>query len=197
MSVEELQDTTTTAGLAMEFVAMRDIHPGEELFLDYGQEWEDAWHRHVEDWEPVKDSDSYRGAAFFNSNKHVVLPTVFEEMMEPLPVNVELLCEKAFLNQTWVDHYPDNLRQFVQGRGKGEKELVSCDILRRRVDKNGRVWYTAMLRATPGMLEDVPREAFRFLDKPYTSSIHLPKAFRHAIMIPDDIFPEIWRNKKE
>jgi hypothetical protein len=49
-------------------------------------------------------------------------------------------------------------------------------------------------------LEKVPIEAFTFVHTPYASDMHLPNVFRHAIMIPDEIFPEKWKNdavKKE
>jgi hypothetical protein len=36
----------------MEIVALRDIEPGEEVFMDYGIEWEEAWEKHVECWKP-------------------------------------------------------------------------------------------------------------------------------------------------
>ena len=32
-------------GLSLNFVATRDIKPGEEVFIDYGREWEKAWKR--------------------------------------------------------------------------------------------------------------------------------------------------------
>ena len=35
--------------LTMEVVALRDIMPGEEIFIDYGHGWEDAWKRYEEE----------------------------------------------------------------------------------------------------------------------------------------------------
>ena len=35
-------------GLLMEIVATRDIAEGEEIFIDYGKEWKEAWDKHVE-----------------------------------------------------------------------------------------------------------------------------------------------------
>jgi hypothetical protein len=32
--------------LMMEFVALRDLQPGEEIFIDYGHEWEASWEEH-------------------------------------------------------------------------------------------------------------------------------------------------------
>jgi hypothetical protein len=39
-----------------------------------------------------------------------------------------------------------------------------------------------------------PRDAFQFLDAPYSRDHYLHKSFRHPMMIPDDIFPDSWRN---
>jgi SET domain len=51
LSVEELRHQSGR-GLAMEIVALRDIPPGEEVFLDYGVEWEEAWMAHLSRWKP-------------------------------------------------------------------------------------------------------------------------------------------------
>jgi hypothetical protein len=40
-------------GLAFEIFALRDIEPGEEVFMDYGIEWEKAWKKHVTTWKPA------------------------------------------------------------------------------------------------------------------------------------------------
>jgi hypothetical protein len=34
--------------LMMEFVALHDISPGEEILIDFGRDWEDAWRKHRE-----------------------------------------------------------------------------------------------------------------------------------------------------
>ncbi len=39
-------------GLSMEIVATRDIEVGEEVFVDYGINWEKAWDQHVQKWKP-------------------------------------------------------------------------------------------------------------------------------------------------
>lgn len=53
---EWLEWNTTTVleqnstGLMMEFYAIRDIHEGDELLLDYGPAWQSAWDEHVQEW---------------------------------------------------------------------------------------------------------------------------------------------------
>jgi hypothetical protein len=36
--------------LSLEMVATKPIAPGEEVFIDYGIEWEEAWKKHVKQW---------------------------------------------------------------------------------------------------------------------------------------------------
>jgi len=36
--------------MSMEIVAKRDIQEGEEIFIDYGETWEEAWLEHVRTW---------------------------------------------------------------------------------------------------------------------------------------------------
>jgi len=44
--------------LSMEIVASRDIQEGEEIFIDYGEKWEEAWLKHVQNWQDDKNYDS-------------------------------------------------------------------------------------------------------------------------------------------
>jgi hypothetical protein len=48
----------------------------------------------------------------------------------------------------------------------------------------------------PRFLTNYPRSSISFFTKPYKSDLHLPKAFRHYIEIPDEIFPQQWMNRK-
>ena len=201
MSIASLA-SKTSAGLVMEYVATRDIEPGEELFLDYGEEWEEAWNEHVENWKPAEGAYDIRTAAEWNSDKEAVLRTVFEQLSDPYPDNVMLLCEASFrYGRRWKKHQEKNgtIRDFVKEMDEGRSD---CDILHREEDEDGNILYTALMIYThdngevePGpKLHKVPREAFIFVDKPYKSDMHLPDAFRFEIMIPDEIFPEKWKN---
>lgn len=51
LSPEDLIRYKKKAGLAMELVATRDIAPDEEVLLDYGEDWSQAWDNHVKGWE--------------------------------------------------------------------------------------------------------------------------------------------------
>lgn len=51
MSLSEIAQQTTR-GLAFQVVALHDIQPGQEVFLDYGAVWEHAFAEHLEQWQP-------------------------------------------------------------------------------------------------------------------------------------------------
>ena len=45
------------------------------------------------------------------------------------------------------------------------------------------------------VLFDVPRDAFYFKDKKSHRHHHQLWSFRHDMRLPDDIFPDVWKNK--
>ncbi|KAG7362845.1 SET methyltransferase domain containing protein [Nitzschia inconspicua] len=59
--------------LSFEVVALRDITPGEEVFIDYGVEWELAWQRHVNQWTPPKIGDHFLSAQEANERQGPVM----------------------------------------------------------------------------------------------------------------------------
>lgn len=199
-NVSELHDLKFSK-LAMELVALRDIEPGEEIFLDYGDEWEAAWQRHVAEWKPVEGADTYVSAFEMNQQVDHQFRTEFEQMKDPYPPNLMLKFHKSFLHhqerRTWLQLHPlpfnNTLNEWMESRS------VKCDILRYTV-VGKRVLYTIAIPSTDDtngehvLLEDVPQEAIFFQDRPHTTDIFLENAFRHDIRIPDEIFPEQWKN---
>eukprot|EP00541_Cyclophora_tenuis_P006399 CAMPEP_0116545468 /NCGR_PEP_ID=MMETSP0397-20121206/2686_1 /TAXON_ID=216820 /ORGANISM="Cyclophora tenuis, Strain ECT3854" /LENGTH=243 /DNA_ID=CAMNT_0004069787 /DNA_START=21 /DNA_END=752 /DNA_ORIENTATION=+ len=192
-----------SAGLAMELVATRDIQEGEEIFLDYGNDWENAWNKHVEEWEPVEGAESYRSGDQLRIQE-VKLKTVFEQMESPYPSNVRLLVDEAVVgsNQWKVAWKRGKLDAFFK---KQDKYRYPCDILRREEEDDGTIWYTGIalyeenqddgtVKWNPRWFTRAPREAFFFQDQPYTTDMHLPNAFRYPIGIPDELLPEMWKN---
>ena len=201
-TLDEIKDKTT-AVLAMEVVALRDLEEGEEVFLNYGDEWQQAWDHHVANWEPTPFAEDYRSAEQMNQDTTTPLRTVFEQMREPYPRNVELWCEEAFdTRRIWRKLLElGAMDKFLEGSDR----LCRCDLLRKETDDQGFVWYTAMLidddqdddkKPNHRIMAKVPRQAFRFMDRPYTTDMHLPNAFRHDMRIPDELFPEKWKNRK-
>ena len=45
-------------------------------------------------------------------------------------------------------------------------------------------------------VEMVPRRAFEFANLRYTSDVFLKGAFRHEMILPDELFPKAWMNKE-
>mmetsp|Transcript_946 Transcript_946/g.1970 ORF Transcript_946/g.1970 Transcript_946/m.1970 type:complete len:190 (+) Transcript_946:1473-2042(+) len=70
----------------------------------------------------------------------------------------------------------------------------------------GNNFYTAIIQNRPGLppneripkgekhiVSGIPRGAFRFVDRPYTSDVHLDGAFRQNIGLEETgLFPEVW-----
>ena len=97
-------DNLEISGLAWEFVATRDIGPGEEVFLDYGEEWEQAWLQHVANWS-VPTSSCIPASAFeLNKHKpHLLLPTIWERREDFSLLNHDF-CESS---RNPNHHFPD------------------------------------------------------------------------------------------
>jgi hypothetical protein len=209
-SIDSIEDGT--AKLSMEIVAIRDIHEGEEIFLDYGDDWEAAWHDHIRKWEPVQGADRYKSASQLNSDATIQLPTVFEVLnhtADAQPPNLGLKCDHGYVDE-WEHHYSsDTLDHFSIFH---HPNFWDCEILQRSILEDGFTSYTVHMYhienkkyenneeeesaiAESSIIAQLPRKAIRFYDRPLTSDIHLPNAFRHDIRIPDEIFPKSWRNK--
>jgi hypothetical protein len=198
--------------LALDYIALRDIEEGEELFLDYGNEFEAAWQHHVATWKPVEHAASYASAHDFNIRMaDTPLRTEQEQEMDPYPDHLQIRCHSILITDPyqWKYSIPDinSAEDFWSLDDKG----YPCRIVQ-RLYENGSVnqYYNVVIVvdessttkddgsttvATPEVSRNrVPRHAISFSDKPYTTDMHLPNAFRFPMMIPDDIFPDAWRN---
>lgn len=182
--------------LGMELIALRDIQPGEEIFLDYGNEWEDAWQKHLFTWRPLKSSINYTSADDMNKRTDR-LKTVFEEIDDPYPSNLVLGFREDF-NHTgpWKNSEAKGNDNFHFK--DGISDITECEILRYE-ELDGQIVYAAILAdkndtSKNVLLDHLPRSAFEFSDAPYTADFFLRNAFRHDIRIPDDMFPDAWKN---
>jgi hypothetical protein len=200
------------SGLLLELVATRDILNGEEIFLDYGVDWQKAWADHVQQWKPTEDADTYT-PSYVMDDVVSTLRLESELVDHPYPDNVFTSC---------FYRYSDNKEEAEKNAGaeavttfrwsmtRGLFELGNlrpCKIIQRQQDpKQGTLFTVRMMnryglkpneripKGNMHIVTHVPRQAFGFSDKMYTTDQHLENAFRHEIGIPDAIFPDQWKD---
>jgi hypothetical protein len=200
-------------GLFMDLVATRNILPGEELFMDYGRNWEEAWEEHLENWYEKEHShpSDYQSARDWNKeNGQTVLRTDFEQEGLPYPSHMELRCLGEIYENLRTKH-AEAARQWTLSESG-----IPCFIFDRREateddsDEDNDHYYKVTFAPKVWSEETeyyeegdewyesdwIVRGALSFVDVPYSTDMFLGEAFRHPIGFPDDIFPDAWRNEK-
>lgn len=125
-SLEEVKRWTEDGhrGLSMEVVALRDIRPGEEVFIDYGPDWENAFARHVDNWAPPPKHggfDNYTPVKAMNDSD-LEFRTVAEQKHDPYPDNVATACFKI------TDNFDDAGYEEYYGRYTNDDEILEIDL---------------------------------------------------------------------
>lgn len=191
-------------GLSLNFIATRDIRPGEEVFLDYGPEWEKAWEAHVRDWEPPVGSEEFQSAK-----------EVIKDYSTPLWTEEEGQLETHQHLQHIIFYCPEE----SEWEGYDYTPLRPCKIARRfqnssNSDGEGPFLYDVVMltedeihdnihlgpeyKSIPLgqtiLVKDVPRSAIIVADEMYSKDEYMRGTFRHEMMIPDDVFPKTWMN---
>ena len=187
-SVESFE-SESHSGLMVDFIALRDIQEGEEVRIDYGKEWEDAWNDHVRKWTPPEGSNHYMPAYELNNDVDLVIRTIHEA---PYSGNVRMHIYHEYLEMYGVDSGENAYRCRVLDRYQVKGETVYMVELFSARDV-GRMTYVEYENK---VLFAVTRDAFRFSDAPHSRDHYLHWSFRHEMMVPDDMFPEAWMNKK-
>jgi SET domain len=190
--IEVLTYTFDKIGLSFDYVALRDIKEGEEITMDYGRDWEQAWNDHVANWVPPKDAETYVHSSQW---KNTTLRTMDELSENPYPPNIVTLCYPAYIwdAQRKVYLYMPLERDYT--------DRIRCNVLERRQhvkdpDAHEEVYTVELLRRDgPVVVLNFPRSAIYLTDRAMSQDWHLPETFRHWIGIPDDIFPPNWKNK--
>ncbi|CAB9505746.1 Guanylate cyclase [Seminavis robusta] len=189
-----LTHTFEKIGLSFDYIALRDIAEDEEIVMDYGREWEQAWEAHVQNWKPPKDADTYVHSSQWKNE--TMLRTVEELKENPYPPNLHTMCIPAYIwNATKKAYlYLPLERDYV--------DRVRCRILERRQhvtdpDNHPEVYTVELLFKKNRHVRTLnfPRSAIFLTDRVMSQDWHLPNTFRHPIGIPDDIFPPQWKNK--
>jgi len=112
----EVVAVTHGRGLVMDIVALRNISEGEEVYLDYGEEWQASWDKHVASFEKRQKNLSKEDREYVSAVNHNKLTkmkfekelektkyalgmalsyyyrTEIEEELEPYPENMEFFC---------------------------------------------------------------------------------------------------------
>jgi SET domain len=202
-------------GLVMEIVATRDIAPDEEVFIDYGPEWKDAYKKHVDAWNAKVASGDIKKewplrAVDMNAQYHTTgKPFATKDEIaatKPYPENVTL---KGFLLILETDNAGTMEDPKVWGEGDDDTayhhdHLFDMTVLARAASEDANdpkgpfkytvEWINNLGRST--IVSGVPHDALVFIDKPGTGDQFATEhAFRHYIGIPDEIFPTgPWRN---
>lgn len=208
--------------LILDVVAIRNIAEGDEIFMNYGKRWENAWKDHVEKWKAdISDTQNYvypwdemrnHGIVDIMNKQHKqkdlqqehksIKPfrTLVEQKSNPFPHNLMTVCDTRNVGnnrddrEKWhpSEHWPES--------------LTECHVLSRRFNTEDATYlYEVVLwpnepddddgKPRKYIDFDVPHEAIRFVDKPFLSDQHLKKAFRHPIGFPDELTPHFWKNK--
>jgi hypothetical protein len=189
-------------GLVMELVATKDINEGEEVLLDYGKEWQAAWDAHVKVWNSkvasgeIPEKWPIRALDLNEEYKTKPFKTVEELEADPYPDNVRVGCFLVADEDDNVDGSEEDPKTWG-GSISGDLEthqLFFCRITKRNKAEPFNYTVTAG-KTNTRTFKNVPHSAILFLDKEGTSDQFSPGTFRHAIGIPDDIFPKgPWRD---
>lgn len=174
-------------GLQFDFVATRDIQEGEEVLIDYGKAWQDEWDRHVENF-VVPEPESYAPSFILNEEiDNLDLRTEADREYEL--DNVHLRCHKFYLKK-WIAKIKDDPMCRIVRKLRDGTYLVRAGDWEETDDDQTE--FNALT-----LIWGVPKDAFYFVDMAFSRDHHQPWAFRHAMMIPDEIFPDAWRNIQE
>ncbi|KAL3919033.1 MAG: hypothetical protein SGILL_003957, partial [Bacillariaceae sp.] len=204
LSMRQFEKMQYPGSLILEFVATRDIAEDEEIFLDYGQEWDNAWKAHVEQWKPVtKDAATYR----YPRDIDVTQPfrTKKEQETNPNPKNLRTVCESLNGKRKNLQLTPEqNNTVRWNGPGKWPEHLIACTIwdrkeklFRNRTEYKYTVRWSHWIKGVKIKIAEtgVPHDAIHFVDRPMQSDQHLVNAFRHPIGLPLEMTPSKWMDR--
>jgi len=207
MSLEEIAQKTQdgSRGLSLEIIATRDILPNEEIFIDYGENWERAWQDHVESLHNATTQKEYTPIRSLIHAKD--FRTIQEQETNPYPEHAQTVCIYPYAG---YDEFPEDESEIEKsGSSYVSKDMDSeyfvfpCDILtknKRFGFKSKPTTFTVRVFLGPNhddkivVLTQYPEESISFRVKKYKSPQQNPKAFRHFMEISDDLFPSHWKD---
>ena len=206
-SVEEMAEIVDPV-LVMKVVADRDIAEGEEITIDYGDSWKKAWDEYEFNWMNNREGRPHPLKAEDIRRMYKDKPLETQEYLKetPYPEGVFPACfmsiEEFEDGMPMINHkLGTEINKFSQPNKYEEFDatvLYYVDVFE-RIEAPG-FFYNYTVRATLGSgpsdfadVHNVPHSACTFMDREYTSDIHLEGAFRHPIGIRDSMIPMLWR----
>lgn len=136
MTIEDMK-REEGRGLSLDIVATRDILEGEEVFVDYGASWEEAWDKHVSQWKPPH---------YESGEKEWVSSKQLNTELEPLDVvtdwnndaKIESRNNALFTGCFYYDYADhESLWDSFQSGEDWQTMLSSDEILRKYTKDNG------------------------------------------------------------
>lgn len=197
MSLEKLRTRTAekSRGPSMELVSLRDIQDGEEIFIDYGPNWEDAWELHKKSWKPPNKEGPFRNYTPVKEMAGTKFRTVDELEENPYPDNIVTGCywyeweEEGYEPDEWGFF---NAEDYINEDGGAHvaSDIWECQILEELEDG----YYDVRILEREVLLTWYPKESIVFRTKGYNSDQHLQGVFRQFIEIEEDLFPDQWKD---
>ena len=207
------------SGLLFDFVATKDIKRGDEILVYYGAEWEGSWDRHIQKFADKSNFTEMIGvptAEDLNQEyAHPILRTVTEQKTTPYPDHLMTVC--YFQQPENCESPPDNSKGVkceVQSKYNGvnlkSPFYRQCEILSRHSTDDSAHWYTANVTVKTMkqnekdqkksshevidhyLVDYLPRNAIRFMNKPYTTDQYVEGAFRMPIGLDENMMAEQW-----
>ena len=182
----QLRDTIEKIGLSFEYVATRDIERGEEILMNYGKEWQEAWEEHRRSWKPPPEADKYIHSQNFQQD---YFRTAKEQETDPYPPNLVTMCQESYRARDDGSYYwLPPLRPLP--------DRIHCTVIHRSKAMDDTYRYVVAIKRGKEhiFVQDVQEAGIFLYDRSFSTDWHLENAFRHPIGIPDDILPEKWKN---
>jgi len=207
---EIVKNYPATLPLGVDIVATVDIEADEEIFIDYGKDWQHAWDEHVKGWDSsqtlTKEAmqiNEERSAKPFLSPPERLASGMKEKSYHSIPEDVTTACYAVGSLIEDQKNTPQKGGLETLTYNADETELIGdnfrmCEVIGRLEKQDSSYSYTVKVLKYGDDDEDVlirnlPHSNIKYVDKPYTSAMH-KNTFRHPIMLPDEMFPPSWRN---
>lgn len=207
LTPEQLSEVSAP-GLAMDYVAIRDIQEGEEILLNYGRSWRVA-HREFFKAERdlnflTTDLDLFNDIKFGSNPLPSTAPlrTEAEQLTHPYPSDIELSCHPDVMKgQLQVTSTVDSWTNVTS------RTMLSCSIMESattaiKIDDTGnsprkqRTMGDVTLYAARVLYQGswigrnrIPRMYFKWFAR------NPPRVFRFPMQMPARMVPDAWRDK--